>query len=148
VKCGVDGMGLSELIFKDYDATRRIEGGTAVDQFTSPRGDPQLIAGIAPVSALGALGCEKFGLVEASQEPWGSSQDLGGATHAVCGVVLVVELIVRVTVGRFVVRVYHNTFRGALRLPLLGIRAPATRDFAHGKGRRPGALNRTRGRRP
>jgi len=114
VKFGVDGVGLSELIFKDDDAARRIEGGTAVDQFTSPRGDPQLIAGIAAVSALGALGCEKFGLVEASQESWGGSQDLGGATHAVGGVVLVVELIVRVTVGRFVLRVYHNTFRGTL----------------------------------
>ena len=66
VEFGVDGLGLSELIFKDDDAARRIEGGTAVDQFTSPGGDPQLIAGIAPVSALGALGYEKFGLVEAS----------------------------------------------------------------------------------
>ena len=109
---GVDGVGLSELIFKDDDAARRIEGGTAVDQFTSPGRDPQLIAGIAPVSALGALGYEKFGLIEASQEPWGSSQNLGGTTHAVGGVVLVVKLIVRVTVGRVVPCVCHNAFRG------------------------------------
>ena len=58
MKFGVDGVGLSELIFKDDDAARRIEGGTAVDQFTSPRSDPQLIAGVAAVSALGALRCE------------------------------------------------------------------------------------------
>jgi len=58
VKFSVDGVGLSELIFKDDDAARRIEGGTAVDQFTSPRRDPQLVAGVAAVSALGALRCE------------------------------------------------------------------------------------------
>ena len=52
---GVDGVGLSQLIFKDDDATRRVEGGAAIDQFTSPRGDPQLIAGVAAVAALRAL---------------------------------------------------------------------------------------------
>lgn len=57
VQLGVDGVGLSELIFKDDDAARRIERCTAVDQFPSPRSDPQLIAGIAAVSALGALRC-------------------------------------------------------------------------------------------
>jgi hypothetical protein len=55
---GVDGLGLGELIFKDDDSARRIEGGTTVDQFTSPRGDPQLIAGVAAVAALRALRCE------------------------------------------------------------------------------------------
>ena len=99
MKFGVDGVGLSELIFKDDDAARRVERGAAVDEFTNPRRDPQLIAGVAAVSALGALRCQKFRLVEASQEPWGGSQDLCGATHAVGGVVLVIELVVRVTVG-------------------------------------------------
>ena len=55
---GVNGLGLSELVFKDDDATRCIEGGAAIDQFTSPRGDPQLIAGVAAVTALGALRSE------------------------------------------------------------------------------------------
>jgi hypothetical protein len=55
VKFGVDGVGLSELIFKDDDAARRIEGGAVVDQFTSPCCDPQLISGVAAVSAVGAL---------------------------------------------------------------------------------------------
>jgi hypothetical protein len=54
----VDGVGLGELIFKDDDAARRIEGGAAVDQFTSPRSDPQLITGIAAVAALRAPRCE------------------------------------------------------------------------------------------
>ena len=58
MKFGVDGVGLSELIFKDDDAARRIEGGAVVNQFTSTRRDPQLIAGVAAVSALGALRCE------------------------------------------------------------------------------------------
>lgn len=54
---GVDGLSLGELIFKDDDSARRIKGGTAVNQFTSPRGDPQLIAGIAAMAALRALRC-------------------------------------------------------------------------------------------
>ncbi|MDT5142135.1 MAG: hypothetical protein QOD02_2710, partial [Mycobacterium sp.] len=58
VEFSVDGVGFSELIFKDDDAARRIEGRTAVDQFTSPGRDPQLIAGVAAVSAFGALRCE------------------------------------------------------------------------------------------
>ena len=58
VKFSVDGVGRSELIFKDDDAARRIERGTTVDQFTSPRSDPQLISRVAAVSALGALRCE------------------------------------------------------------------------------------------
>jgi hypothetical protein len=109
---GVDGLGLGELIFKDDDSARRIEGGTTVDQFTSPRGDPQLIAGIAAMTAVRALRCEQFRLIEASQEPRGGSQNSGGTAHAVGGVVLVVELIVWVTVGRIVIRLYHNAFRG------------------------------------
>jgi hypothetical protein len=55
---GVDGVGLSELVFKDDDAACRFERGATIDQFTSPRGDPQLIAGVAAVAALRALGCE------------------------------------------------------------------------------------------
>jgi hypothetical protein len=31
VKFGVDGVGLSELIFENDDAARRIEGGTVID---------------------------------------------------------------------------------------------------------------------
>ncbi len=58
MKFGVDGVRLSELVFKDDDAARRIKGGAAVDQFTSPCRDPQLVAGVATVSALGTLGCE------------------------------------------------------------------------------------------
>jgi hypothetical protein len=54
---GVDGLSLGELIFEDDDSARRLEGGTAVDQFTSPRRDPQLIAGIAAMAALRALRC-------------------------------------------------------------------------------------------
>ncbi len=55
MKFGINGVGISELIFEDDDAARRIEGGAVIDQFTSPRRDPQLIAGVAAVSALGAL---------------------------------------------------------------------------------------------
>ncbi len=91
---------------------RRIQGGSAVDQFTGPRRDPQLIAGVATVSALGTLRYEQFRLVEDSQETRGGSQNLGGTTHAVSGVVLVIKLIVRVTVGRAALSLYHNTFRG------------------------------------
>ena len=72
----------------------------------------QLIAGVATVSALGTLRYEQFRLVEASQETRGGSQNLGGTTHAVSGIVLVIKLIVRVTVGRAALSLYHNTFRG------------------------------------
>jgi hypothetical protein len=58
VKFGVGCVGLSELIFKDNDAAGRIERGAVIDQFTSPRRDPQLIAGVAAVAAFGALRCE------------------------------------------------------------------------------------------
>ena len=55
VKFGVDCVGVCELIFEDDDAARRFECGAAVDQFTGPGRDPQLIAGVAAVSAFGAL---------------------------------------------------------------------------------------------
>ena len=55
VKFGVDGAGFSELVFKDDDAARRVQSGTVIDEFSGPGRDPQLIAGVAAVSALGAL---------------------------------------------------------------------------------------------
>ena len=55
MKFGVDGAGLSELIFKDDDATRRVQSGTVIDEFSGPGRDPQLIAGVAAMSPLGAL---------------------------------------------------------------------------------------------
>lgn len=110
MKFGVHCVGLSELIFKDDDAARRVERGAVIEEFTGPGRDPQLIAGVAAMSALGALGSEEFRLIEASQERLGGSQNLGSATHAVGGVVLVIELVDRVTVVRIVVRLYHNTF--------------------------------------
>jgi hypothetical protein len=58
VELGIDGVGISELVFEDDDAACRIERGAMVDQFTCPCRDSQLIAGVAAVSALGALGCE------------------------------------------------------------------------------------------
>jgi hypothetical protein len=52
-------------------------------------------------------------LIEATQERWGGAQHLGGATHAVSGVVLVVELVIRViAVGRAFICFDYNTFRG------------------------------------
>lgn len=116
MKFGVYCLGLSELIFQDDDAARRLQRGAVIDQFTSPRRDPQLIAGVAAVSALGALWGEEFRLVEASQERCGGSQNLGGATHAIGGVVLVIELVVRFNLGGTVLVLYHNTFETPGRL--------------------------------
>src|SRR4051794_33874920 len=66
VKFDVDGVGFCELIFEDDDAARRVECGAAIDQFTGPGRDSQLIAGVAAVSALRAFRCEEFRLIEAS----------------------------------------------------------------------------------
>jgi hypothetical protein len=114
VQFGVDGVGFGELVFEDDDAARCVECGAVIDEFAGPGSDAQLVAGVAAVSALGPLGGEEFRFVEAAQESWGGSQDLSGATHAVGGVVLVIDLVVRVTVGRTVIRLCHNTFQNAL----------------------------------
>jgi hypothetical protein len=44
VKFGVDGVGLSELIFKDDDAARRIEGGTLAWPGRRAGDDPHIAA--------------------------------------------------------------------------------------------------------
>jgi hypothetical protein len=69
VKFGVDGVGFGELVFEDDDAARGIQCGAVVDEFTGSGREPQLVTGVAAVSALGALRGEQFRLVEAAQEP-------------------------------------------------------------------------------
>ena len=66
VKFGVDGVGFGELIFEDDDAARGVECGAVVDEFAGSGRDPQLVTGVAAVSALRALRCEQFRLVEAA----------------------------------------------------------------------------------
>jgi hypothetical protein len=113
VQFGIESVGLGELILQDNDSARRVEASSAVNQFTGPRRDPELIARVAAVSALGALRREQFRLIEASQESRGGSEYLRGATHAVRGVIVIIELSVQITIGRTVLRLYNNTFRGA-----------------------------------
>ena len=97
---GVDASGLDELVFEDDDAARGIECGALVDQFAGSRGETQLVSGVAAMAALRASGGEQLRGVEAAQECLRHAEDLGGMTHAVGRVVLVVELPGRVTVGR------------------------------------------------
>ena len=58
MKVGVGGVRFGQLIFKDDDAARRVECGALVDEFTDPGCDAQLVAGVAAVTAFGALRCE------------------------------------------------------------------------------------------
>ena len=136
MKFGVDGLGFCELVLEDDDAARGIECGAVVDEFAGSGRDPQLIAGVAAVPALGALRCEQFRLVEATQKSWGGSQDLGGVPHAVCGKVLVIDLVIRVTVGRSVIRLFHNAFQNTL----LGL---SNTLLAHEEGPAPRSAYRT-----
>jgi hypothetical protein len=82
------------------------------------------------VSALGPLGREELRIVEAPQERGGGSENFGGTTHAVGGVVLVIDLVIRVD-GGIVLRWYLNTFRSPKA-------AESTLNTA--KDRRPGAI--------
>jgi hypothetical protein len=66
VKFGVDGAGFGELVFEDDDAARGIECGAVVDEFAGSGRDPQLIARVAAVPAVGSLGGEQLRLVEAA----------------------------------------------------------------------------------
>ncbi len=49
------GAGFVELVFEGDDAARGVDGGALIDQFSHPRGRPQLVAGVAAVPAGGAL---------------------------------------------------------------------------------------------
>lgn len=90
-KFGVDTSGFGELVYEDDDAARRLQGGTAGDEFMGAGGDTELVAGVAAVSAVGALRGEEFRGVETAQECLSDAEDVGGLAHAVGGVVFVVE---------------------------------------------------------
>ena len=90
-KFGVDTSGFGELVFEDDDAARGLQRGTTGDEFVGAGGDTELVAGVAAVSALGALGGEEFRGVETAQERLPDAEDVGGLAHAVCRVIFVVE---------------------------------------------------------
>ncbi len=89
-------QGFLELVFEDDDAAGGLEGGALVDEFPGAGGQAQLVAGVAAVSAGGALRGDQFRFVEAAQEALGGAEHLGGPAHGVGGVVLVVEHVLGV----------------------------------------------------
>jgi hypothetical protein len=100
-KFGVDTAGFGELIFEDDDPARRLQRGTAGDEFVGAGGDTELVAGVAAVPAIGALRGEEFRSVETTQESLPDPEDVGGLAHAVGGVVFVVEFVGQCTAGGF-----------------------------------------------
>jgi hypothetical protein len=90
-KFGVDTARFGELIFEDDDPARRLQGGAAGDEFVGASGETELVAGVAAVSAVGALRGEEFRGVETTQERLPHTENVGGLAHAVRRVVFVVK---------------------------------------------------------
>ena len=90
-KFGVDASGFGELVFEDDDPARRLQRGTAGDEFVGAGGDAELVAGVAAVPAVGALRGEEFRGVETTQERLPDPENVGGLAHAVRRVIFVVE---------------------------------------------------------
>ncbi|GAB2795951.1 hypothetical protein GCM10027199_84540 [Amycolatopsis magusensis] len=80
-----------QLVFEGNDAARRVDGGALVDQFPHPRGDAQLVPGIAAMPAGGALGLDQAGAIQAAQEILAGTEQVRGPAHGVRRVVLVIE---------------------------------------------------------
>src|SRR3954469_8127869 len=88
---GVDALGFFELVFEDDDAAGGLDGGAAVDEFAGAGGDPQLVAGVAAVSARGAERGDEAGFADGAEETLRGAEHLGGPAHGVGGVVVVIE---------------------------------------------------------
>jgi len=88
---GVDALGVLELVLEDDDATSGLDRGPPVDEFPRAGGDPQLVAGVAPVPALRAERGDQTGLTDGSEEARRGAEHLGCPAHRVRGVVVVVE---------------------------------------------------------
>lgn len=90
LQSGVERLGLRELIFQDHDPARALQGVACVDQLAHPRGDPQLIARVATMPPFRALRGQQARTIKGAQKRLGDTKELGGATHAVGGEILVI----------------------------------------------------------
>src|SRR5436190_11519294 len=87
---GVNALGLFKLVFEDDDAAGGLDGDPVVDKFPGAGRDPQLVAGVATVTALGAERGDQAGFADGAEEALGGAEQLGGPAHRVCGIVVVV----------------------------------------------------------
>lgn len=92
---GIDPLSFAQLVFEDDDAAGGLEWSTPIDEFAGAGSDAELVAGVAPVTARGSHRGHQFRGVETAEKRLGDAEKLGGAAHAVCRVVVVVEFVFR-----------------------------------------------------
>src|SRR3954447_12434382 len=80
---GVEALGFFELVFEDDDAAGGLDGGAVVDEFAGAGGDPQLVAGVAAVSARGAERGDEAGFADGAEKTLRGAEHLGGPAHGV-----------------------------------------------------------------
>lgn len=90
---GVNAVGFGELVLENDDAAGRVERGALVDQLAGAGRDPQLVSGVAAVPAFGSHWGDQLRGIEAAKKSLGHVEKLGGASHAVCREILVVEVV-------------------------------------------------------
>jgi len=93
---GVDALCFFKLVFEDDDAAGGLDRSALVDEFTRAGCDPQLVAGVAAVAALGAERGDQAGFAKGAEEARGGAEHLGGPAHRVGGIVVVIEAAERV----------------------------------------------------
>lgn len=88
---GDRALGLGQFVLKKDDPRRRGHRQARVHQCPGTGGEIQLMTGVPPVSTCRALWHKQTGVTEATQEIRGDIENLGRGTHAVRGVMDVVD---------------------------------------------------------
>jgi hypothetical protein len=71
--CGVQLLGLFELVLEDDDAARGLDRSAPVHELTGAGRDAQLVAGVAAVAARGAQRGDQAGFADRAEEALGGA---------------------------------------------------------------------------